>query len=624
MAATHRTFGPYILFKEVLADELGHIYRAGELVKGTLGRTVWLRVFDGPAIPRADLENRVDDANRVGEILQAANVGAHSRFSVHDEITCNAWDYAPGQPLTAVLRKVREEGFPVPVDNALLVMEKLSLALSAALAVDMGGTSLVHGFLHPGTIIITNDGEGLVSGFVAGSSLLGLIDDTTAFPACAPYLAPEVLATRTPSSRGDVYSLGAILFHLLTGRPLPAAPEQRREAVAAAHLGFDEEPVPKDIMALLTRALADRPEERFSSAADFKKELDKLLYGGAYSPTTFNLALFMDRLFRSEIEAEEKERLNEAEVDVTPYVRPEPAPVEEEEVPERRAGGGKGLWIGIAAAVVVVAAVGAWFLFGRGPSGPPPPPTPTPEQVLAQRQAQHAQVQALVEQQVSQLMAEREDQIRKELLGRQDEINRLQKRLKDVQNRGGANATSRRQQEQIQRQIAAAEKAKKNQEQALAQERQKAIEEAKRRVQATAVPAPATATAVPARPTPAPTTPPAPTATAVPATPTPAVREGEIVTPGPGVREPVLIKSVTPTYPPFAQRMQFTGEVRLRVLVGIDGSIEKVQILEVTHRGVGFEKAAEDAVRRWRYRPATKDGVKVRVWVGIRIPFTLR
>jgi periplasmic protein TonB len=70
--------------------------------------------------------------------------------------------------------------------------------------------------------------------------------------------------------------------------------------------------------------------------------------------------------------------------------------------------------------------------------------------------------------------------------------------------------------------------------------------------------------------------------------------------------------------------MQFEGEVTLRALVGIDGSVENVQILEATHPGIGFEKAAEDSVRQWRYRPATKSGVKVRVWVRIRIPFRLR
>jgi protein TonB len=60
-----------------------------------------------------------------------------------------------------------------------------------------------------------------------------------------------------------------------------------------------------------------------------------------------------------------------------------------------------------------------------------------------------------------------------------------------------------------------------------------------------------------------------------------------------------------------------------RLLIGTDGRVEDVQIVEVTQTGAGFEKATEDAVRQWRYRPATKHGVKVRVWVRIKVNLTL-
>ena len=99
---------------------------------------------------------------------------------------------------------------------------------------------------------------------------------------------------------------GRFSSSFLPASPLPAEPEARTEAIANARMAYDEEAVPDDIKALLSRSLADRPQDRFSSASDFKKELDRLLYGGAYSPTTFNLALFMDRLFRSEMEAEDR------------------------------------------------------------------------------------------------------------------------------------------------------------------------------------------------------------------------------------------------------------------------------------------------------------------------------
>jgi protein TonB len=102
------------------------------------------------------------------------------------------------------------------------------------------------------------------------------------------------------------------------------------------------------------------------------------------------------------------------------------------------------------------------------------------------------------------------------------------------------------------------------------------------------------------------------------------VREGEVVGPGPNVTGPVAVKQVEPQYPPAALRLRISGEVQLQVLVGPDGAVEDLRILKVSHPGVGFEKASEEAVRQWRFRPATKLGTKVRMWISVRIPFTAR
>lgn len=101
------------------------------------------------------------------------------------------------------------------------------------------------------------------------------------------------------------------------------------------------------------------------------------------------------------------------------------------------------------------------------------------------------------------------------------------------------------------------------------------------------------------------------------------VVEGDIVDAGPGVVEPVLIHRVDPEYPPIAQRAGISGEVVAQLLIGIDGRVEEVRNIEASKKGVGFERATEDAVRQWRYRPATKNGVKVRVWIQIKVNLTL-
>jgi TonB family protein len=135
----------------------------------------------------------------------------------------------------------------------------------------------------------------------------------------------------------------------------------------------------------------------------------------------------------------------------------------------------------------------------------------------------------------------------------------------------------------------------------------------------TATPSP-TPTSTPVPPT---ATPP-PTVTPIPPTPTPSVREGEIVTPGAGVIVPAVIFREQPVYPSRAQAMQVEGVVEAEALVGIDGGVEEVRILSSSRKGVGFEAATEEAVMKWRFKPATKKGVKVRMWVAIRVPYRLR
>ena len=125
-----------------------------------------------------------------------------------------------------------------------------------------------------------------------------------------------------------------------------------------------------------------------------------------------------------------------------------------------------------------------------------------------------------------------------------------------------------------------------------------------------------TSTPVPPTRTPAP-----PTRTPIQPTATPSVREGDIVAAGPKVNPPVIVQREAPVYPAVAIRINAEGLVEAKALVGIDGSVEEVRIISVSRKGVGFETATEDAIMKWRYKPATKNGVKVRVWVSIRVPF---
>jgi TonB family protein len=68
---------------------------------------------------------------------------------------------------------------------------------------------------------------------------------------------------------------------------------------------------------------------------------------------------------------------------------------------------------------------------------------------------------------------------------------------------------------------------------------------------------------------------------------------------------------VRPTVVALPTGEPVTGEVKLRATVRVDGSLQDVEVVSTTRPGVGLEQSALDAVRRWRYKPATRDGQPV-------------
>ena len=142
--------------------------------------------------------------------------------------------------------------------HVLPLPEAADLILQAAAGLQAAHEAgLRHGNLSPDAILVTRtvDNRPLVK--LVGFSVLQL----SAKPAektgvCGAYAAPERLAGQPPDERSDVYSLGAVLHHLVTGVPPSVAPE-------SSHI------VPIGVWAVIKIALEPAPEHRFGSAAAF-------------------------------------------------------------------------------------------------------------------------------------------------------------------------------------------------------------------------------------------------------------------------------------------------------------------------------------------------------------------
>lgn len=617
MAQGYATFGDFLLLKKRSEDALGSLWRAGEMEATGFKRIVWLRRFDQTGFDRQALASEFPLAEEIAKALKATNVVSGTAVGKADGVPYLAWDYFPGQPLDQLLSRVQQEQFPVAIDNCLLIAEKLAAALSAALALEHQGEPVIHGFLVPHLVVLSNDGEARVAGFGLARGFLANLDRVGMQELAAPYLAPEVLATGHPSRRGDVYSLGAILYQLLAGQPLPADPQARAQAVAQPQLALDEGPVPDDVAAVLRKALATRPEDRYSSAVDFKRDLEKLLYGGAYSPTTFNLALFMDRLYRQEIEDEDRELQREKTLDVTPYYRPPKAASAPAAVAAAPPATRTVLYVAIGLVVVLAVVVG--FLLTR-------PKGPSEEETLKQVQAM-----------VTEELARREQALREELERSRQETEALKQQLADIQKKAATGAQKLSPEEQKRLEEAQRLLAQREEEQRRTQAELERVRQEKARavvappvippttvptvaptatpVTAEVPPAPSPVPTVVPSPTPEPTKAPVVAQAPAPAAPAGGVQENQFFEPSEVDTLPEQIVAAKPELPLAATRARVNQKatVIVKVVVNSRGVVEDVEILRgFPVGGLGIDEACIAAAKKHRFRPATKGGVRVK------------
>jgi serine/threonine protein kinase len=184
-------------------------------------------------------------------------------------------EYVEGRPLGSVLDEdVRQYG-AMPADKALKITADVLAALE--ISHEMG---LVHRDIKPGNVMMTKRGVVKVMDFgIARAMQSGVTSMTqTGMVVGTPqYLSPEQALGRGVDARSDLYSVGIMLFQLVTGR----LPFEADSPLAIAYAHVQEEPVaassinrslPPAVDALIARALKKNPNERFPSAESMRDE----------------------------------------------------------------------------------------------------------------------------------------------------------------------------------------------------------------------------------------------------------------------------------------------------------------------------------------------------------------
>ena len=674
--AKREKFGKFVLLEQVESSSLASEHRAAKLGATGLEKVVSVHRLAPRVAQNADVAKSLMDQVKYASQLQSPNILKIHGIGKVDSTYYISYEFMEGKSLKAIFSRCRQDAFPFSVDHALLIASKVCSALEYAHArKSEAGTRYFHGLVCPANILVSYEGEVRLRGFgywpsrIREAKVLGAED--------ALYLAPEQAAGNVGDTRSDIFALGAILFETLTGEPLrkgegPVDVAARLSQAKLQSPSADDDALPKPIAAILQRALAPDPAARYGEIQEMRKAIDTLLFSGDFTPTTFNLAFFMHSLFREDIEQESKVLKDEKDANYVEYLSDEasraaggtvaavsaaplrtdtqalrpsalaeettivPSPVREPAAartpapaaPAPPSGiGAKAaasrftfhregeepsrmpLIVGAAGVLLVAAAVGV-ALMRRGGSAPPSPAAPAVTTLSPQAVAAEAKVKELQER----LAALEAEKAAAEAKAAEDAKKKMEAQAAargqavDPAALARAQEEARRKAQAEQERLAQEEKKRLEAEKAaeearVAEEKRKAEEEAARIAAAT----------------PTTTVPPATTLPAAPAT-----KPGSLVTlADAGVIAPVLERRGTLQYPPLALKQRVAGTVELNVLVDEKGTVSDVQVVTGAGGRSGLNEAAMDYARRQRYRPATKDGVLVKVWMPLRVKFDL-
>jgi predicted Ser/Thr protein kinase len=325
-------FGGYTIDSLIGRGGMGSVYLA---THERLQRKVALKVIAPELAEDDDFRSRFLRESQLAASLDHPHVIPIYDADEVDGVLYLAMRYIDGPSLR---ERIREGGRLSP-EETLLVASQIGGALDAAHA-----RGLVHRDVKPANILLAPGEDAYLCDFgLAKRTSSRGTTRTGSFLGSVDYCAPEQIQGGPVDGRTDVYSLGCVVYHCLTGEP----PFSRDTEFAVLHAHLEDPPprltelrpdVPRALDHVLARAMAKEPETRQMSAGDLASELAEALAGTTAAPD-----------------------------DVTRTAPVVPAPG------SARRFGSRGAWAiaGGAALLTAVAAVVVGVLVSRGSSTPP-------------------------------------------------------------------------------------------------------------------------------------------------------------------------------------------------------------------------------------------------------------
>jgi serine/threonine protein kinase len=272
--------GRYKVLERVARGTMGVVYRAHD---PTLDREVAVKVMFGIDAENETARQRFYRDARAAARLQHPNIVTVFEFADHDGMPYIVMEFLRGMSLANRLRGDR----PLSLLETIDIIRQLCCGLEFA-----HDNGVVHRGVKPANIWLCADGTVKLLDFgIAKSdqSAVTALDDLIGGPA---YMSPEQIAGPGVDRRTDIFSVGAVLYELLTGHnpfegESPTAVMMKIVNDPMPPIALEPTRCPAALVSIVKRALEKRPDDRYQRAAEMRADLDAVK--GIAAPKTAEL-----------------------------------------------------------------------------------------------------------------------------------------------------------------------------------------------------------------------------------------------------------------------------------------------------------------------------------------------
>ena len=276
---TGKTLGKYTLGEQLGHGGMAEVYRAHHPV---LDRDVTIKVLHG-FLGGEDFLARFKREARAVASLRHAHIQQIHDFDFDGDHYYMVMEFIDWGTLQDLMLQQSREGRYLPSAKVLSIMEQVASALDYA-----HSRGIIHRDIKPSNILLDSGGNAFLSDFgIARMMGVTQFTATGSLIGTPTYMSPEQCRGEELSPSSDIYSLGIILYEMLTGK-VPFTSETTPLAILHKHL-TEPPPAPRslrpdlpvDVEQIVIKALAKDPRDRYPSAGDLARVLKKALDGEA-------------------------------------------------------------------------------------------------------------------------------------------------------------------------------------------------------------------------------------------------------------------------------------------------------------------------------------------------------